>query len=765
MANEKQLNFNIGASLAPSFKQAFGKAGEALGVLEKTSNRFKLQQKQVSEEMAKLYKNIDASPEKLKKLENAMKKNREEAQKSKERLIQLRAEMKNGDPEKKLGEEYKNLRSKLTALNKDYKSSENQKEKINTKTEEERKKVTQLITDYNKLGDAIKKTDKVKRQFAISEKVTNVGKGMKKIGNKATVIGGIGAGMIAPIVQQAIKAESAFADVKKQFDFATKEEEENFKAELHKLITEKKMAITLPEAYGASANAGQSGLSKEDSIPYVEQSIKMAIAFDMPKEEAAAAMFKIKNALKLELPDLKILIDQINYLGNTTGANAASITDYLLRIGNIAKTANLSAASTSALGATLIEQGIDSDKAATGVKNLILTMTAGAAATKSQSEGFEKLGLDPEKVAKDMQKNAEATIKKIFERINKLKKHEKTSIMQTLFGKESLTSAAGTMANLDKLLENLQKVRDKSLYEGSAEKEYQSRAQTTENNIQTTIGQTQILASEIGTNLLPILNDFLTQINKITSEISKFAKENPEQFKEIVEIIGYGVPLLIAFGTAMNIAGSVVTLVGALGKLIPVIASLNLAMLANPATWVAAGIATLVAGTYALIANWDKISAWMDEKKEGIKNWFGLGENKPLKENAAAYGVRAASLGSENGMPYGATRKFANGGIVTSPTMGLVGEAGYPEAIIPLNGSQRAHSLWETTGRILGNSDYKNSNSSNSSLTYNPSFHISITASNPSEVKGLLNGYEEESYNNFKRKMDDYNRENKRRRG
>jgi hypothetical protein len=35
---------------------------------------------------------------------------------------------------------------------------------------------------------------------------------------------------------------------------------------------------------------------------------------------------------------------------------------------------------------------------------------------------------------------------------------------------------------------------------------------------------------------------------------------------------------------------------------------------------------------------------------------------------------------------------FANGGIVTSPTLGLVGEAGYPEAIIPL------HQLGEITG-------------------------------------------------------------------
>lgn len=47
---------------------------------------------------------------------------------------------------------------------------------------------------------------------------------------------GLGVG----IARDAIKAESAFADVKKQFDFANKEDELKFKSELQKIITEKR---------------------------------------------------------------------------------------------------------------------------------------------------------------------------------------------------------------------------------------------------------------------------------------------------------------------------------------------------------------------------------------------------------------------------------------------------------------------------------------------------------------------------------------------
>ncbi|WP_029516947.1 phage tail tape measure protein [Paenibacillus polymyxa] len=47
-------------------------------------------------------------------------------------------------------------------------------------------------------------------------------------------------------------------------------------------------------------------------------------------------------------------------------------------------------------------------------------------------------------------------------------------------------------------------------------------------------------------------------------------------------------------------------------------------------------------------------------------------------------------------------RKFADGGIVTSPTLGLVGEAGDDEAIIPLNNSKRSRDLYAAAGSALG---------------------------------------------------------------
>ena len=80
------------------------------------------------------------------------------------------------------------------------------------------------------------------------------------------------------------------------------------------------------------------------------------------------------------------LTDKMNYLGNTTGASAAKITDFVNRTGNIGKLAGFSADKVAAIGASLIEQGMDADVAATGAKKVFSAMTKGNAVTKNQAK-------------------------------------------------------------------------------------------------------------------------------------------------------------------------------------------------------------------------------------------------------------------------------------------------------------------------------------------------------------------------------------------
>ena len=107
----------------------------------------------------------------------------------------------------------------------------------------------------------------------------------------------------------------------------------------------------------------------------------MGVAFDISREEASKTMFEWKNAFNKPLPELKKLIDQVNYLGNTTGANSPAISEFINRVGNIGSGAGFDTGQIAAIGATLIEQGMAPEIAATGAKKLMGAMTKGFAAT------------------------------------------------------------------------------------------------------------------------------------------------------------------------------------------------------------------------------------------------------------------------------------------------------------------------------------------------------------------------------------------------
>lgn len=84
---------------------------------------------------------------------------------------------------------------------------------------------------------------------------------------------------------------------------------------------------------------------------------------------------------------------------------------------------------------------------------------------------------------------------------------------------------------------------------------------------------------------------------------------------------------------------------------------------------------------------WSQVKSWASSAWENIKSGFSLGRSE---------GQSSASV-----------KKYASGGLITRPHLGLVGEAG-PEMIIPLSSGRRnrALELYRRTGQMLGVRQY-----------------------------------------------------------
>ena len=636
------ISFGIGAALGTGFAKTFSLASK--GVSGLNQEIIKLQRTQ--QLLGRYNEDKKALKEKI-----------EVIKKTKLAISELKASMK--DEKNQTAENAKalqNLEKKLNSLNKSY-SAELKHVRETAKVLRDKKVDLSNTTEkYKELKKEIDRAAEASKKFAKAESSKQIGDKISKIGGTSIKAGAAGVGLLYKPVQQAISAESNFAAVKKQFDFKDKEEEENFKKELHKIITEKKIAIGLDELYAAAANAGQTGLNKDEAIKYIELASKTGMAFDMNREEAASALFNMKNSLNLTYDELVELTDRINYLGDKTGASAPAITDFVNRIGSIGKVAGFSEKQVTALGASLIEQGMEAEVAATGARKILVALNKGSAGTKSQQEMFRTLGIDPEKLAKLSQEDSEKALLLVFNKIKAQDEDKQVAILTQLFGQEGLEAASKFLNNTDRLKENLDKVNGDEA-KGSVDKEADIKRGTTENQLAITMGKLSIAGSQLGALLLPEINKIITSFSNLLTKITEFQQLHPEGFKTFMKIFGYGSIALLGFGSAlklisggislysnyMKIAGFMTEhafgtkilsvgkkLIGGVGKVAKGFKALSMTVLASPITWIIAGIIALIAAGYLLYKNWDTVKAKAIELKDKVvglidKFWFLMG--------------------------------------------------------------------------------------------------------------------------------------------
>ena len=200
----------------------------------------------------------------------------------------------------------------------------------------------------------------------------------------------------------------------------------------------------------------------------------------------------------------------------------------------------------------------------------------------------------------------------------------------------------------------------------------------TAKNAETAAGKMAILSNSIGETkesigaaLLPVVEAVLPVLQKFAD----WAQDNPQAF------------LFIA---------------GAISAVAAAIVATNIAMALNPFSLIAAGIALLIIGLIAAYKKFEWFSTGVNAVVNGIIGVFEAFANNWIKViNVIIKGYNALpllpdigyineiSLGRIGDKANNPSRtmdipRLAEGGIVTGPTLALIGEAG-PEAVVPLD--------------------------------------------------------------------------------
>ncbi|KAF5061108.1 Phage-related minor tail protein [anaerobic digester metagenome] len=610
-------------------------------------------------------------------------------------------------------------------------------------------------------------------------------------------------------VSQAIEYESTMADVAKVVD-GLRDKNGRFTESYYEmsdaiLEMSKSIPMTVSEMGEITAAAGQAGIANEDLMQFTETAAKMGIAFDTTAGQAGEWMATWRTSFKMSQTEVEALGDQINYLGNTTSENTQKLSGVVTRIGALGKTSGLSAAEIAAMAASMT--GVTEEISATGIKNLMLAMTAGEAATDKQQRLLQNLGFSATDMAERMQVDAKGAILDFLGAIKALPEAEQSAALTQFFGKESVAAIAPLLSNLDNLDAQFQKVGDASQYAGSMEAEYATRSDTTANKIQLAKNQINALKIQLGQKFIPVVGAAAEKIGALVDAAPEFVNKYSTVIGVVgafagvitaVKLVSFAINIgrvtkalmlqkiattksiietailqgmyakdaivrgasIIATG-AHTIAQTAWNFAMAAGAIVAKGFGAAVAFMTSPLGIAIIIIGALIAVGVLLYKNWDTVKAKALELWEATKSVFsGIGDAvkgafDAAREKIAGFfdwvgeklsaldekissvpvigslyrGIKGGIGAIGNAISGGSkVPALASGGVVTAPTLSLIGEGGEPEAVIPLSKLEK----------ILGGA----SASVGGGVTFAPVIQISGEASKKDVDEALNNAYE-----------------------
>lgn len=537
---------------------------------------------------------------------------------TKEHLEKLKAEYEqSGHKNKELAQQIKKTEKTLETLNKQKERQKHLFEAARSSIEKEGSSLKNYRNDLVKVNSELKKTEQLKKAQARHDLRMEKSSKMSAFGDKRIKTGMTQAAAVAMPVKLAIDLEEAQADLKKVANFSSKEMEDGFYKAMRNFSESSPLSqVELFEIAGAGA---QAGIAMNELEQFTKDAAQIKVAFDISTEAAGEFLAKTRNQLGLSQKEVKEYGDVINYLADSIAVTAPEIVDISQRVAGLGGMAGISKEGVAALGGTLVASGVNSEVAATGLKNISLGLVAGESATKRQKAAFEKLGLSAKQVAKDMQIDGEGTLLKVFAKIKELPKDVQAATLKDLFGKESIQSASELAKHLDELSINLANVHDKAKTGGSVTREYENRMKTLKNNMLTLKNNLVNIGTDLGNALAPSIKKIMADITPVIQKIAQFIAKNPEMATGIMKTVASFAALNFVLGGSYKIAGPVfgaiskgmlvidkIKIAGGIAKAFPVFMKLigfikmvgmaiNTAFLSNPVGLIIIAIVAVIA--------------------------------------------------------------------------------------------------------------------------------------------------------------------------
>ncbi|MFR0523809.1 phage tail tape measure protein [Ligilactobacillus salivarius] len=579
-----------------------------------------------------------------------------------------------------LDDEKAKLKELVNAKGADARETQEQKVKVaelNSKIQQSQASYDSMNSKYKNMTTAQAQAKDSVNKLASSYK--SMGNSVKSAGQKLTGFSTVaGIGLVAGL-KTSISSLSEFKNTLNEIKNLAETGGESASEATRNVARIQKDATQYSNQYGVSVNKIgdgykeliKRGYTTEQALGAMKSELQASVASGDDFQEVVSVSSQVLDSFGMKvnstsgmMKNTKLVTNEIAYAADATSTSFSDLGIGMSYAGASAKTAKVELSETAAAMGILSNNGLEADKAGTGLRDVLNHLTKGIANIDSKNSVLAKLGIKKEDLvdAKGNMRSLSDVFEVINSKVKGMKSPEKAAIFNSLFGTTGQQAGiilANNAKELDKLNKKVKEAPKKNYVGALSEK-----------NMKSAQNQMKIFkqsATNMGMSLAEVL---LPPLSKVAASLSKFFQwvaQLPKPIKStIVGVTLFAVaigPLLVALGSMITAIGTikkVMTGLSIVKKIKDIANSFKLLTILNPTTL---GIGAVIALGAAFVLAYQKIKPFRE-----FINGIGKGIINSLRPVISMVGTIGNSLKklfnamksyfSENGLSF--LQAFAN---------------------------------------------------------------------------------------------------------
>ena len=348
---------------------------------------------------------------------------------------------------------------------------------------------------------------------------------------------------VGAAVRPAMALEESMADVGKTTGLGAGELRA-LGAEALKLSRAMPLAAT--EIGDIMAMAGAGGVkTRAELVEIAEAGVKLGVAFDMSGREAGDALMGLGNIFGLTVGQTKDLTGSMNHLSDNMHTTARDILTATRMSGGLAKDLGLSGESASAFAATMLDAQVPAAEVGTTLRYLFTQLKSPEQMAKPAIRALESLGLSAGGLRDALKRDAEGALVDLFDRMAR-GGDKGADALGAIAGTEHAGKLVFLKNNIDKLRGAIGLARSEQAGWASTQREYDTRSETTANQMVLLSNRATAAGIAIGEALLPPLADAAGALGSVADVVGSAAA----RFPGVTRAVTLGVGVLVALKVA-----------------------------------------------------------------------------------------------------------------------------------------------------------------------------------------------------------------------